>query len=92
MGRLLRIIEQKFGRTRRIEEELAEQKRELKTQREMLCRIEGTQAAIEKKVDALAEMLGSIREKLDSVSAGAENGVSAKQLLNEYLYGEHGDE
>lgn len=92
MGRLLRIIEQKFGRTRRIEEELAEQERELKTQREMLRRIEGTQAAIEKKVDALAEMLGGIREKLDSVSAGAENGISFNQLINEYVYGENGDE
>ena len=92
MGRLLRIIEQKLGRGRRMEEELLALKQEQKTQREMLERIDGTQAVIEKKLDAIAEMLGDIREKLDVALSSAEPKVTAKQMLDEYLYGERGDE
>ena len=44
--------------------------------------------ALEEQVRALSEKVKTLEEER---SAGG-TGVSAKQLLNEYLYGENGDE
>ena len=55
------------------------------------ARIERQLFRIERKLSEIKEEQASILQRLDKPES-AEPAVSAKQLLNEYLYGEGGNE
>ena len=44
------------------------------------------------EVKALREEIGELRERVEAINTAGAKSITAKQILNEYLYGENGDE
>ena len=71
-----------FGRGRELREEISSIKAMLEAERKLN----------EENRRELEEFKKAIEERLSSIEAEKPDGITARQLLNEYIYGENGDE
>ena len=54
--------------------------------------LRGEVSELRGEVKALREEIGELRERVEAINTAGVKSITAKQILNEYLYGENGDE
>ena len=89
MGRFLKRL---FGRPKRIELKIDSVR---KTEKTHFIEISNEISGLNMRLEAIEKKLDEVLNRLPEQSQTDEHSgekVTAKQLLNEYLYGEHGDE
>ena len=83
--RILKKIGKLFTRGRELRKEVSELREDVRVLRNM-------NKQLREDVRVLRDEIKELREKVEAINTAGAKSITAKQILNEYLYGENGDE